>query len=127
MRRELSRFEGEEVKFTGDGCLALFDSPEAAVDCAAALASGVAALGLEIRAGLHTATVELRDHDVAGMAVNVAARVLGRAGPSQVVVTRTVKDVLAGSGRTFAALGTHELKGVPDAWELYVLGGSERA
>jgi class 3 adenylate cyclase len=81
-------------------------------------------IGLEIRAGMHTGRVELRRDDVAGMVVNVAARVLALANDSEVLVTRTVKDLLAGSGPTFASRGIHELKGVPDAWELYVPQGS---
>ena len=119
VRHELQRFGGEEVKFTGDGFLALFDVPDAAIDCAAATIEAMAPLRLELRVGVHCGTVEMRGADVAGMAVNVAARLLGHGGASEIVVTRTVKDLLAGGGRAMAPLGRHELKGVPDEWELY--------
>ena len=122
VRRELRRFGGHEVKFTGDGFLALFDAPDAGVDCAAAIVAAMAPLQLEVRHGVHTGTVEMRGADVAGMAVNVAARLLGHAGPSEIVVTRTVKDLLAGDGRAMDPLGRHRLKGVDDEWELYRVG-----
>jgi class 3 adenylate cyclase/pimeloyl-ACP methyl ester carboxylesterase len=121
VRRDLRRFGGQEVKFTGDGFLALFDTPDAAVDCAAATIAAMASLQLELRVGVHTGTVEMRSGDVAGIAVHVAARLLGHAAASEIVVTRTVKDLLAGGGRMLEPLGRHSLKGVDDEWELYRL------
>jgi class 3 adenylate cyclase len=122
-RRHIARHEGQEIKFTGDGFLVLFADPLAALACAQELSQAVRELGLEMRAGLHSGPVELRGDDVSGMAVNVAARVLAEAQASEVLMTRTVKDLLTGSGPTFVSRGTHRLKGVPDAWELYALGG----
>ena len=119
-----TRYGGQELKFSGDGFLALFEDPLPALACAQHLCGAVRDIGLEIRAGMHTGHVELRGDDVAGMVVNVAARVLALANDSEVLVTRTVKDLLAGSGPTFASRGIHELKGVPDAWELYAPQGS---
>jgi class 3 adenylate cyclase/pimeloyl-ACP methyl ester carboxylesterase len=123
VRRHITRHDGQAIKFTGDGFLVLFADPLAAVTCAQDLATSVKDLGFEIRAALHTGRVELRGEDVSGMAVNVAARVLAEAGASEVLVTRTVKDLLAGSGPTFVARGSRELKGVPDVWELYAVEG----
>lgn len=119
VRRELARHGGREVKFTGDGVLGLFDDPLPALACAQRLCVAMAGIGLEIRAGMHTGRVEVRGEDVAGMAVHIAARVLALAGRSEILVTRTVKDLLAGSGLTFQARGIHELKGVSDTWELH--------
>ena len=124
VRRQLARYGGQEFMFTGDGFLALFEDPLPALACAQHLCGAVRDIGLEIRAGMHTGHVELRGDDVAGMVVNVAARVLALANDSEVLVTRTVKDLLAGSGPTFASRGIHDLKGVPDAWELYAPQGS---
>jgi class 3 adenylate cyclase len=123
VRRHITRHDGQAIKFTGDGFLVLFADPLAALTCAQDLATSVKDLGFEIRAALHTGRVELRGEDVSGMAVNVAARVLAEAGASEVLVTRTVKDLLAGSGPTFVARGSRELKGVPDVWELYAVEG----
>ncbi len=97
----------------------LFEDPLAALDCAQHLCRAVTEIGLELRAGMHAGRVELRGDEVAGMAVNIAARVLALADSSEVLVTRTVKDLLAGSGPTLLSRGIHQLKGVPDAWELY--------
>jgi class 3 adenylate cyclase len=119
VKRELARYGGQAVKFTGDGVLALFDDPLAALSCAQQLCQSVGALDLQIRAAMHMGQVELRGEDVAGLAVHVAARVLAHAEPSEVLVTRTIKDLLAGSGSSFRERGSHELKGVPDAWQLY--------
>jgi class 3 adenylate cyclase len=121
VRRHLARYGGQDIKFTGDGFLAHFEDPLPALACAQELCLAVKDIGLEIRAGMHTGHVELRGEDVVGMAVNVAARVLAQAGPSEVLVTRTIKDLLAGSGPTFVSRGVHQLKGVPDTWELYAL------
>jgi class 3 adenylate cyclase len=121
VRRHITRYEGREIKFTGDGFLVLFQDPRAALSCARELSGAVKELGLEIRAGVHTGLIEVRGEDVAGMAVNVAARVLAEAEGSEVLITRTVKDLLAGSGPTFVARGARRLKGVPDLWELYAM------
>jgi class 3 adenylate cyclase len=119
VRRQLERFRGQEIKHTGDGFLATFDGPARAIEGAWAVRDGSQALGLEIRAGLHTGVIELRGSDVSGAAVNLAARVQARAEPSEVLVSRTVADLLAGSSFTFADRGSHQLKGVPQAWQLY--------
>jgi class 3 adenylate cyclase len=103
----------------GDGFLATFDGPARGVRCAAAIASAVAALGIEIRAGLHTGEVSIEGDDLAGLGVVIGARVGALAGPSQVLVSQTVKDLIAGSGVIFEDAGEHELKGVPDRWHLY--------
>jgi class 3 adenylate cyclase len=119
VRRYLERYRGREVKTTGDGFLAVFDGPARAVRCAQAIADAVGAFGLEIRAGAHTGEVELREEDVGGVAVHVAARIAALAGPGEVLVSRTVKDLTSGSGIVFAERGSHELKGVAGAWEVY--------
>jgi class 3 adenylate cyclase len=118
-RDQLERFGGRFVHTTGDGMLATFDGPARAVHCALEIADAVRPLGLEIRAGVHTGEVELMDAEVQGLAVHIGARVAAMAGPSQVFVSRTVKDLVAGSGLIFADAGEYELKGVPDRWRLY--------
>ena len=122
-RRELDRHRGRLVKNTGDGILATFDGPARAVRCAHAIAGSVTSLGIEVRAGLHTGEVELRGDDVTGMAVHIAARVMDAAGPGEVVVSSTVKDLVAGSGLRFADRGAHELRGVPGEWRLFATEG----
>jgi class 3 adenylate cyclase len=112
------------VKNTGDGILATFDGPARAVRCAQAIATSVKPLGIEIRAGLHTGEVELRGEDVTGIGVSIAARVIDAAGPGEVVVSSTVKDLVAGSGLRFADRGTHDLRGVPGEWRLFAVEGS---
>jgi pimeloyl-ACP methyl ester carboxylesterase len=119
VRRYLERYRGREVKSTGDGFLAVFDGPARAVRCAEAIAEAVVALGLEVRAGLHTGEVELRGDDVGGVAVHACARIASLAGAGEVLVSRTVRDLTAGSGIAFAERGTHELRGVPGEWELF--------
>jgi class 3 adenylate cyclase len=119
VREVLGRHRGVEVKTTGDGFLATFDGPGRAIRCAAALHAAVAPLGLQLRAGLHTGEIEVRGSDVGGIAVHVAARVLAAAAPGEVLVSRTVTDLVAGSGIRFARRGTHALKGVPGEWELF--------
>ena len=119
VRRHLSRHQGREVKTIGDGFLATFDGPARGVRCAAELAAEVKRLGIEIRAGLHTGECELVGDDVAGMAVNIGARVSSLAGPGEVLVSGTVRDLVVGSGLEFADRGEHELKGVPGAWRLF--------
>ncbi|MDP9302063.1 MAG: adenylate/guanylate cyclase domain-containing protein, partial [Actinomycetota bacterium] len=114
IRAQLSRYRGREIKTMGDGFLATFDGPARAVYCANAIAQHLRPLGIEVRAGLHTGEIELDGDDVRGLAVAIGARVGAAAGPSEVLVSRTVKDLVAGSGLTFEDAGEHELKGVPD-------------
>jgi class 3 adenylate cyclase/alpha-beta hydrolase superfamily lysophospholipase len=122
-RRTIERYGGRVVKFTGDGYLALFDGPERAIEAALELTAVIGNLGIPIRAGVHTGTVEVRGDDIGGVAVNTCARVQALARPSETLVTRTVKDLVAGTQFNFSARGTHELKGVPDTWQLFALGG----
>jgi class 3 adenylate cyclase len=119
VRALLKRFRGTEVDTAGDGFLATFDGPARAIQCAHAVVQSVAALGIEVRAGLHTGECEVADGKVAGIAVNIGARIAGMAGPSQVVVSQTVRDLVAGSGIAFEDHGSHRLKGVADFWRLY--------
>jgi class 3 adenylate cyclase len=123
VRRELTRFRGHEVKTTGDGFLATFDGPARGIRCAAAIRDGVRAMGVEVRSGLHTGEVEARDDDVGGIAVHIGARVAAVAGPSEVVVSSTVKDIVAGAGIIFEDRGEHLLKGVPGPWHLFSVAG----
>jgi class 3 adenylate cyclase len=123
VRSSLGRFGGREVKSTGDGFLATFDGPGRAIRCAEEITSGVAPLGIRIRAGIHTGECELMGDDIGGIAVHIAARVSALAGADEVLVSRTVKDLVAGSGIAFADRGEHELKGVPDTWQLYAAAG----
>jgi class 3 adenylate cyclase len=116
--RLVHQFGGRLVKGTGDGVLATFDGPARGVRCAAALVARATALGLPIRAGLHTGEVELVTDDIAGIAVHLAKRVESAAAPGAVYVSRTVRDLVVGSGIEFADRGTHELKGIPGSWEL---------
>jgi class 3 adenylate cyclase len=122
VRRELARFGGQEVKTVGDGFVATFDGPARAVQCARAIAESVHRLGLEIRAGVHTGEVELLDGDIGGIAVHIAARVSALAAPGEVLVSRTVKDLVAGSGISFLDRGTHTLKGITEDWQLLAAG-----
>jgi class 3 adenylate cyclase len=119
--REVERFRGRRVKTTGDGMLAVFDGPVRGVRCAEAVLDAVAELGVEIRAGLHVGECELRGEDVGGLAVHIGARVAGLARPGEILVSRTVRDLVAGSGLRFAERGEHELKGIPDRWQLYAV------
>ena len=121
VRQQLGRFRGREVKTTGDGFLATFDGPARAIRAAAAIRDRVRDLGLEVRVGLHTGEVELLGDDIGGIAVHIAARVMAAAGGDEIVCSRTVKDLVAGSGFAFDDRGTHSLKGVPDAWQLYAV------
>jgi class 3 adenylate cyclase len=119
VRHEIERFGGREVNTAGDGFVATFASPSNAIDCADAIVGSVRPLGIEVRAGIHAGEVELRGSDVAGMAVHIGARVAALAGPSQVLVSSTVREIVTGSRRTFADGGEHELKGVPGRWRVY--------
>ena len=121
VRRELDRFGGREVDTAGDGFFATFDGPARAVRCASAIVAAVRELGLEVRAGVHTGEVELVDGEVRGIAVHIGARVAQEAGPGEVLVSSTVKDLVAGSGIRFADRGAAELKGVPGAWTLFAV------
>jgi class 3 adenylate cyclase len=116
--RQLERFEGRLVKTTGDGLMAVFDSPTRAVLCAAAIRDAVKVLGLDIRAGVHTGEVERRGEDLGGIGVHIAARIAAEAGAGEVWVSRTVRDLAAGSGIEFESMGPHVLKGVADGWDL---------
>jgi class 3 adenylate cyclase len=118
-RKELQRFRGREVKTTGDGFLATFDGPARAIRCAKAICDGVRLLGIEVRAGLHTGECETLGADIGGIAVHIAARVGALAGPGEVLVSRTVRDLVAGSGIEFSDRGEHQLKGIPDSWHLF--------
>ena len=126
VRAELARFRGHEVDTAGDGLLATFDGPARAVRCAQAIMEAIDPLGLEIRAGAHTGEIELAGEEIRGIAVHIGARVASLAQPGEVLVSSTVKDLVAGSGLTFEDAGEHELKGVPDHWRLYRVA-SERA
>jgi class 3 adenylate cyclase len=122
MRRELARHRGREVKTIGDGFLAAFDGPARGIQCAVSARDAVRELGVEIRAGLHTGEVEVMGDDIGGIAVNIGARVGAAAGPGEVLVSRTVTDLVAGSGIRFSDRGVHALKGVPGEWQLYAVG-----
>jgi class 3 adenylate cyclase len=119
IRRQLDRFAGREIKTIGDGLLATFDGPARAIRCAADLADSVASIGLEVRAGLHTGELEVMDGDLGGLAVHIGARGMACAGPGEVLVSSTVKDLVAGSGIEFEDRGMHALKGVPGEWRLF--------
>ena len=121
IRRQLVRFRGRELDTAGDGFFASFDGPARAVRCACAITEGVRDLGLEVRAGLHTGECELLDGKVGGIAVHIGARVAKEAGPGEVLVSSTVKDLVAGSGLEFLERGAAELKGVPGEWRLYAV------
>jgi class 3 adenylate cyclase len=121
VRTELAAHRGREVKTMGDGFLATFDGPARAIHCAHSIVHRVRSLGIEVRTGLHTGECELVGDDVEGLAVHIAARVRELAGPSEVLVSSTVKDLVAGSGITFAEHGVHVLKGIPDTWRIFAV------
>ncbi len=123
VREQLARHRGVEVDTAGDGFYATFDGPARAVRCALDISFAVRALGMEIRAGLHTGECELIDGKAGGLAVSIGARVAAAAGPSQVMVSQTLKDLVAGSGLVFEDAGEHELKGVPGRWRLFAVVG----
>ncbi|MEP6908854.1 MAG: adenylate/guanylate cyclase domain-containing protein [Actinomycetota bacterium] len=121
VRRELGRFRGEELDTAGDGFFASFDGPARAIRCAQAIVAGVGNLGLDIRAALHTGECELHDGKLAGIAVSIGARVAAEAQPGEVLVSSTVKDLVAGSGIEFEDRGVRVLKGTPGEWQLYAV------
>jgi pimeloyl-ACP methyl ester carboxylesterase/class 3 adenylate cyclase len=126
VRRELERFRGNEVDTAGDGFFATFDGPARAVGCAVAVRDSVRSLELEVRAGLHTGEVELGNGGARGLAVHIGQRVLAEADAGEVLVSSTVKDLVAGSGLAFEDRGMHTLKGVPEPWRLFEVVASER-
>jgi class 3 adenylate cyclase len=123
VRRELGRHRGREIKQMGDGFFAAFDGPARAVECAAAISEQVRRLGIEVRAGVHTGECEVRDGDLAGMAVHIGARVGACADAGEVLVSGTVRDLVVGSELRFEDRGAHMLKGIPGEWRLYSLAG----
>jgi pimeloyl-ACP methyl ester carboxylesterase len=127
VRRQLARFHGREVDTAGDGFFASFDGPARAIRCAETITEGVAELGLSVRAGLHTGECESVDGKIGGIAVHIGARVAKEAGPGEVLVSGTVRDLVAGSGLEFEERGVAELKGVPGEWRLYALSGAGAA
>jgi pimeloyl-ACP methyl ester carboxylesterase len=121
IRSELHRFRGREVETAGDGFLATFDGPARAIESACAIQKAVAKIGLAIRVGLHTGECEVMDGKISGIAVHIGARVMARARPGEVLVSSTVKDLVAGSGLRFVDRGKHSLKGIPDEWHLFTV------
>lgn len=121
VRRELARFRGREVEAVGDGFLVTFDGPARAIQCACGISDAVRQLGLAIRVGLHTGECELKGDSLGGIALHIGARVAANAGPNEVLVSSTVKDLVAGSGICFDDAGTHVLKGVPGEWRLFAV------
>ena len=121
VRRNLLRFRGREIKTTGDGFLAAFDGPARGVRCACAIADEIRPLGIQVRAGLHTGECEVMGEDFGGIAVHIGARVAGLAGPGEVLVSSTVKDLVAGSGLRFGDRGSQSLKGVPGEWRIFAV------
>ena len=127
VREQLERWRGREVKTVGDGFLATFDGPARAVRCAQAIVDGLAPLDVKVRAGVHTGECEVIGDDVSGIAVHIGARIAALARGGEVLVSSTVKDLVVGSGLTFVERGIHELKGVPDKWQLFAVDEPERA
>jgi pimeloyl-ACP methyl ester carboxylesterase len=121
VREELARWRGVEVNTAGDGFLSTFDGPARAIRCARAISASVAQLGIDVRCGVHTGEIEIVGDDVAGLAVHIGARIAALAGAREVLVSRTVKDLVVGAGFGFADRGLHELKGIPDEWQVYAV------
>ena len=121
VRSQLARFRGREVNTSGDGFLAMFDGPQRAIRCAMSIRDAVQALGIEMRAGLHTGECEIRGDDIGGIGVHIGARVSALAGPNEVLVSSTLRDLVIGSGLEFEERGVHELKGVPGEWHLFAV------
>jgi class 3 adenylate cyclase len=124
VRSQLARFRGREVNTSGDGFLAMFDGPQRAIRCAMAIRDAVQALGIEVRAGLHTGECEVRGDDIGGLAVHIGARVSALAGPNDVLVSSTLRDLVIGSGLEFEERGTHQLKGVPGEWRVFAVASA---
>jgi class 3 adenylate cyclase len=124
VRVQLSRFRGREVNTSGDGFLAMFDGPQRAIRCAMAIRDAVQSLGIEVRAGLHTGECEVRGDDIGGIGVHIGARVSALAGPNDVLVSSTLRDLVIGSGLEFDDCGTHTLKGVPGEWRLFAVASA---
>ena len=121
VRSQLARFRGREVNTSGDGFLAMFDGPQRAIRCAMAIRDAVQALGIEVRAGLHTGECEIRGDDIGGIGVHIGARVSALAGPNDVLVSSTLRDLVIGSGLEFEDRGAHELKRVPGEWRIFAV------
>jgi class 3 adenylate cyclase len=121
VRAQLTRFRGREVNTSGDSFLAMFDGPQRAIRCAMSIRDAVQSLGIEVRAGLHTGECEVRGDDIGGIAVHIGARVSTLAGPNDVLVSSTLRDLVIGSGLEFEGRGAHELKGVPGEWHLFAV------
>jgi len=121
LRKELTAFRGQEGNTAGDGLSATFDGPARAIRCARSMREKIRPLGLQVRTGLHTGECELIDGDIGGIAVHIAARVAAVAETDEVLVSSTVKDLVAGSGFQFADRGAHNLKGIPGDWRLFVV------
>jgi class 3 adenylate cyclase len=123
-RSQVERYGGRVVKTTGDGALATFDSPGRAIRCASELGDMLHGVGINVRTGLHTGEVERRGDDLGGIAVHIGARVMGEAGTGEVLCSRTVRDLVVGSGHTFEDRGSRTLKGVPEEWQLFAVAAS---
>jgi class 3 adenylate cyclase len=121
VREAIETGSGDEIKHTGDGFLATFDGPARAIRCAAAVRDGLRVLGLEMRAGLHAGEIERRNRDIVGIAAHIGARIEARARPGEILVSRTVRDLVAGSGIEFLDRGTHTLKGIPEPQHLFAV------
>jgi class 3 adenylate cyclase len=124
VRHQLAVFRGREVKATGDGFLATFDGPARGIRCGCAIRDAASDLQLDVRVGLHTGEIEVRGDDIGGVAVHIGQRVSALAQPSEVIVSSTVKDLVAGSGIEFEERGEHELKGIPGRWRLFAVRAS---
>ncbi|OBJ41639.1 hydrolase [Mycobacterium colombiense] len=124
VRAQLARFRGREVNTSGDSFLAMFDGPQRAIRCAMAIRDAVQALGIQVRAGLHTGECEVRGDDIGGIGVHIGARVSALAGPNDVLVSSTLRDLVIGSGLEFEERGAHQLKGVPGDWRLFAVASS---
>ncbi|MGQ7848751.1 adenylate/guanylate cyclase domain-containing protein [Granulosicoccus sp. 3-233] len=123
VRNELALYRGREINTTGDGFLASFDGPARAIRCAQSIVSNLKTIGLEVRAGIHTGECEMVDGQLGGIAVHIGARISGLSQSGEVLVSGTVRDLVAGSGLQFVDKGLHELKGVPGTWPLFSVGG----
>ena len=124
VRSQLSRFRGREVNTSGDSFLAMFDGPQRAIRCAMSIRDAVQALGIQVRAGLHTGECEVRGDNIGGIGVHIGARVSALAGPNDVLVSSTLRDLVIGSGLQFDDRGAHQLKGVPGEWRLFAVAST---